>query len=70
MHHNQGTTLVFADGHAIYRQWTDPHTLASAVLQWGGGTIDNCDCDLRWMTQVTWGNITYSCTNPDKQCEY
>ena len=28
MRHSQGTTFVFADGHAIYRKWTDPHTLA------------------------------------------
>ena len=32
MHHNQGTTFVFADGHAIYRKWTDPHTLNAVGL--------------------------------------
>jgi prepilin-type processing-associated H-X9-DG protein len=70
MKHSQGTNFVFADGHAIYRKWTDPHTLASVVLQWGGGTVDYCDCDLRWMTEVTWGDVPYSCTDPAKNCEY
>jgi prepilin-type processing-associated H-X9-DG protein len=71
MRHGQGTTFVFADGHAIYRKWTDPHALAAALSgQWGGGTIDYCDCDLRWMTKITWGSVSYSCTNPNKNCEY
>ncbi|MGD0552715.1 MAG: hypothetical protein ABSB25_08695 [Sedimentisphaerales bacterium] len=71
MRHSQGTTFSFADGHTEYRKWTDPHTLAAAASgQWGGGTIDNCDCDLRWMTKITWGSVPYSCTNPDKHCEY
>jgi prepilin-type processing-associated H-X9-DG protein len=69
--HNQGTTFAFADGHVEYRQWTDPHALAAIESGvWGGGTVDNCDCDLRWMVQVTWGDIPYDCNNPDKQCEY
>jgi prepilin-type processing-associated H-X9-DG protein len=71
MRHSQGTTFSFADGHTEYRKWTDPHTLAAAASgQWGGGTIDYCDCDLRWMTKVTWGSVPYSCTNPNKHCEY
>jgi len=70
MRHSQGTTFAFADGHAIYRKWTDPHTLQAASGSWGGGTIDYCDCDLRWMTKITWGNVTYTCTNPAKNCEY
>jgi prepilin-type processing-associated H-X9-DG protein len=69
--HSQGTTFSFADGHTEYRKWTDPHTLtAIASGQWGGGTIDYCDCDLRWMTKITWGSVPYSCTNPNKHCEY
>jgi prepilin-type processing-associated H-X9-DG protein len=68
--HNTGTTFVFADGHTIYRQWTDPHTLAATSVQWGGGPIDYCDCDLRWMEKVTWGNVPFTCTDPAKNCEY
>ncbi len=69
--HGMGTTFVFSDGHTEYRKWTDPHALAAASSgQWGGGTIDYCDCDLRWLEKVTWGNVPYSCTNPDKHCEY
>ena len=71
MRHSQGTTFAFADGHAIYRKWTDPHTLAAAASGvWGGGTVDYCDCDLRWITQITWGNVPFTCTNPNKHCEY
>lgn len=71
MIHSQGTTFVFADGRAIYRKWTDPHTLAAAASgQWGGGPVDYCDCDLRWMTQITWGSVPFTCTNPNKHCEY
>jgi prepilin-type processing-associated H-X9-DG protein len=70
MRHSQGTTFAFADGHAIYRKWTDPHTIQAVSGQWGGGTIDYCDCDLRWMVKVTWGNVPYTCTNPAKNCEY
>jgi prepilin-type processing-associated H-X9-DG protein len=69
MRHNQGTTFSFADGHTIYRKWTDPHTLQAAKIGWGQGTVDTCDCDLRWMTKATWGDIPYDCTNPAKNCE-
>jgi len=69
--HNVGTTFVFADGHAIYRKWTDPHTLAAVDLGWGQGTVDYCDCDLRWITKATWGRLYHewdSCTDPNKNC--
>ncbi len=69
MIHSQGTTFSFADGHAIYRKWTDPHTLQAANCGWGQCPIDYCDCDLRWMTKITWGSVPYSCTNPNKHCE-
>jgi prepilin-type processing-associated H-X9-DG protein len=68
--HSQGTTFSFADGHTEYRKWTNPHTLQAVGGSWGGGTIDYCDCDLRWMTKITWGDVPYSCSNPDKHCEY
>jgi len=68
MRHNQGTTFSFADGHAVYRKWTDPHALNPGG-GWGGGSIDNCDCDLRWITKATWGKILYDCTDPNKNCE-
>jgi len=68
MRHNQGTTFVFADGHAIYRKWTDPHVFESVDSPWGQGTIDYCDCDLRWMTKITWGDVPYDCSDPDKNC--
>jgi len=71
MRHSQGTTFAFADGHTEYRKWTDPHTLAATASgQWGGGSVDYCDCDLRWITKVTWGDVPLVCTDPDKHCEY
>jgi prepilin-type processing-associated H-X9-DG protein len=69
MRHNQGTTFSFADGHTIYRKWTDPHTLDSVVCGWGGCSDDTCDCDLRWMVKATWGKVLYECTDPNKNCE-
>jgi prepilin-type processing-associated H-X9-DG protein len=38
--HNQGTTFVFADGHAIYRKWTDPHTL-NIISNYPGWNVDD-----------------------------
>jgi prepilin-type processing-associated H-X9-DG protein len=74
MRHGQGTNFVFADGHAIYRKWTDPHTIEATKHGWGGtgwsNGVDYCDCDLRWMVKVTWGSVPYTCTNPAKNCEY
>jgi hypothetical protein len=70
MKHEQGTTFVFADGHAMYRKWTDPHAIQAASGFWGQGPDDTCDCDLRWMTKITWGDVPYTCTNPNKHCEF
>jgi prepilin-type processing-associated H-X9-DG protein len=60
MRHEQGTTFSFADGHAEYRKWTDPITVALGKQPgyW----------DLRWMVKVTWGDVPYSCTDPAKNC--
>jgi prepilin-type processing-associated H-X9-DG protein len=67
--HDQGTTFSFADGHVIYRKWTDPHTLQAAESGiWGGGPDDNCDCDLRWFSKATWGKLSSEwqpCTGKD-----
>jgi len=70
MIHNGGTTFAFADGHTIYKKWTDPHALNPGGNGWGwGGTVDYCDCDLRWMIKITWGDVPYDCTDPAKNCE-
>ncbi len=74
--HGIGTTFVFADQHAEYRKWTDPHTLK--VIQLGGWmnplAVDgsgNCDCDLRWINKITWGKVNpaNNCTT-GKRCDY
>jgi prepilin-type processing-associated H-X9-DG protein len=70
MRHGIGTTFSFADGHVIYRKWTDPHTLAYTPtdFSWGMQPGDNCDCDLRWMVKATWGKVLFDCTDPAKDC--
>jgi prepilin-type processing-associated H-X9-DG protein len=63
-----GTTFSFADGHAEYKKWTNPHTLKVIKLDLNSGLnitpdIDNCDCDLRWYCKIVWGDIPagYNC---------
>ena len=76
--HGVGTTFIFADQHATYRKWTDPHALKAIEL---GGWLNpaakpgsECDCDLRWILHGTWGKInpasSFQCTTPGKKCEY
>jgi prepilin-type N-terminal cleavage/methylation domain-containing protein len=73
--HGIGTTFVFADQHAEYRKWTDPHTLwfikNPSFDSTAAGYVDNCDCDLRWINKITWGKVNpaYNCTT-SKRCDY
>jgi len=59
--HGMGTTFSFADGSAIYRKWTDKHAIEATKHNWGGSgwpeADDNCDCDLRWFSKATWGQL-------------
>ncbi|MCJ7639643.1 MAG: hypothetical protein MUO70_07195 [Euryarchaeota archaeon] len=72
MRHGKGTTFSFADGHASFRKWSDTHTLdwfPSDKYNWGAQPGDDCDCDLRWFSRATWGNLSSEwplC--PDKKC--
>jgi prepilin-type N-terminal cleavage/methylation domain-containing protein len=72
--HGMGTNFVFADQHAEYKKWTDPHAVAATKYGWDGlnpnmpNPDDKCDCDLRWFFKVTWGSVTYKCTT--KRCDY
>jgi prepilin-type N-terminal cleavage/methylation domain-containing protein len=73
--HGVGTDFVFADQHVEYRKWTDPHTLwvikNYSFNSTAAAYIDNCDCDLRWINKITWGNVnpSYNCTS-GKKCDY
>jgi prepilin-type N-terminal cleavage/methylation domain-containing protein/prepilin-type processing-associated H-X9-DG protein len=71
--HGMGTTFSFADGHAIYKKWKDPHAIKAIKAGWGvNAGIDNCDCDLRWYVRAVWGDIpnAYKCTkNPLPNCD-
>lgn len=71
--HGIGTTFSFADGHAEYKKWKDPHALKVIKEQkWDPTDIDNCDCDLRWYCRAVWGDIPsgYNCTrNPPPRCD-
>ncbi len=69
MRHGQGTNFSFVDGHAEYKKWTDPHFFTSYQAGYGNGGRDTCDCDIRWLTKVTWGDVPYNCTNPNIHCD-
>jgi hypothetical protein len=64
--HGMGTTLSFADNHAEYRKWSDPHAIEATKHPWSGtgwaDAIDNCDCDLRWFSRATWGKLSSNWT--------
>lgn len=69
--HGNGTTFVFADQHVEYRKWTDPQVPISYARGWGQGGVHHSDCDMRWMTYVTWGSVPYANDEtPGKKCEY
>jgi prepilin-type N-terminal cleavage/methylation domain-containing protein len=70
MRHGNGTTFVFADQHVEYHKWTDPHFFTSLQAGWGKGGVDQSDCDLRWLTHATWGDVPYPNTSTTKKCEY
>jgi prepilin-type N-terminal cleavage/methylation domain-containing protein/prepilin-type processing-associated H-X9-DG protein len=73
--HGMGTNFSYADGHAAYKKWRDPHALLAIKLGWGANAgVDNCDCDLRWYVKAVWGDIpkgaAYQCTkNPPPRCD-
>jgi prepilin-type N-terminal cleavage/methylation domain-containing protein/prepilin-type processing-associated H-X9-DG protein len=60
--HGMGTNFSFADGSSIYRKWVDKHAIEATKHPWGGvgwaQADDNCDCDLRWFSKATWGQIS------------
>jgi prepilin-type N-terminal cleavage/methylation domain-containing protein len=69
--HGLGTTFAFADQHAEYKKWVDPHSLE--VIKkgcWGDYTIDNSDCDLRWIGFGTWGKLYFNNSSTSKRCDY
>jgi len=69
--HGNGTTFVFADQHVEYKKWTDPQFLISYKAGWGKGGVHHSDCDVRWMSHVTWGTVLYpNDEKPGKICDY
>ena len=70
--HGRGIVVSFADQHVEFHKWVDQaHHLKEhdAGLDWGEGTADTADCDLRWMVKATWGTVPSTWTNTRK-CEY
>jgi prepilin-type processing-associated H-X9-DG protein len=69
--HGRGIVVSFADGHVEYKKWTDQHHLKEhdAGLGWGAGTRDVSDCDIRWLTYITWGDVPFA-IGAGKKCEY
>jgi prepilin-type N-terminal cleavage/methylation domain-containing protein/prepilin-type processing-associated H-X9-DG protein len=72
MRHGKGTTFSYVDGHAEYRKWTAKTTLDCTPDKYGWNACpgDDCDCDIRWATYVTWGKVGKDCTITSKKCEY
>jgi prepilin-type N-terminal cleavage/methylation domain-containing protein/prepilin-type processing-associated H-X9-DG protein len=63
--HGVGTTFVFADGHVEYKKWTGFNQKI-----FDDSTVNiPCDCDLRWITHATWGDVPFSCATSSK-CDY
>jgi prepilin-type N-terminal cleavage/methylation domain-containing protein len=70
--HGRGIVVSFADSHVEYHKWTDPHHLKEhdAGIGWGAGTRDTSDCDIRWLTHITWGDVPFAMGTTSKRCDY
>ncbi len=70
--HGRGIIVSFADTHVEYHKWTDQHHLREhdAGIGWGEGTRDPTDCDIRWLTYITWGDVPFTMGTTSKKCEY
>lgn len=70
--HGRGIVVSFADSHVEYKKWLDPHHIREhdAGLGWGDGTRDVSDCDIRWLTYITWGDVPFANTSTSKRCDY
>jgi len=70
--HGNGIVVSFADNHVEYHKWTDPHHLQehAAGIPWGAGTQDVTDCDIRWLTYITWGSVPFNNSSTTKRCDY
>jgi len=65
IHHNNGTTLSFADGHTEYWKWVDQRTIDYRGYLGGQGKVPSfCNQDLYRLQKGTWGKLGYvpSCT--------
>jgi prepilin-type N-terminal cleavage/methylation domain-containing protein/prepilin-type processing-associated H-X9-DG protein len=72
--HGMGTNFSFADGHAEYKKWKDPHVVKIIKQELPADDIDNCDCDLRWYVRAVWGDLpsgaAFQCKqNPPPRCD-
>jgi prepilin-type N-terminal cleavage/methylation domain-containing protein len=72
MRHGKGTCFSYVDGHSEYRKWTARTTLDCTPDKYGWNACpgDDCDCDIRWATFVTWGKVGKPCTTQGSKCEY
>jgi hypothetical protein len=70
--HGRGIVVSFADSHVEYKKWTDQHHLKEhdAGIGWGDGTQDFSDCDIRWLTYITWGDVPFTNNSTTKKCDY
>ena len=69
--HGRGIVVSFADSHVEYKKWTDPHHTKEhdAGVLWGAGIRDTSDCDIRWLTYITWGDVPFA-MGTGRRCDY
>jgi len=70
--HGRGIVVYFADNHVEYHKWTDTHHVKEhdAGVLYGAGTRDTSDCDIRWLTYITWGDVPFAMGVTGKKCDY
>jgi prepilin-type N-terminal cleavage/methylation domain-containing protein len=72
--HGRGIVVSFADSHVEYHKWIDQgHHIKEhdAGIGWGAGSRDASDCDIRWLTFITWGDVPFPMTpGSGKKCDY
>lgn len=54
--HGEGSTFVFADGHAEYHKWMDKQTIAFSKGEISNPCDNDGNEDMRWFSLCVWGS--------------
>ena len=60
IHHSEGTTFSFADGHSEYWKWKDPRTIKFARGEISGQSSVPDNQDLYRVQKAVWGKLGYT----------